>query len=319
MSRPLRYLPLFALLGCDPPRAVLPVPVSSRPAAPSPPAPAPSQGLARPRQPGLAPGPKPLGAPPALGPERPAPEPEPPRAIVQTNNDADALPQGMPRPFASDLEFVVTHTQGASPAESLPMLVLLHGYGDSPTAFIRPFQSLELHARVIALRAPEEAEGGFAWFPIATDGRESETFVRNLRSAEQRVAGMLETLPTRFNTCGRPVLSGFSQGAMLSFAVAALHPERIAAAAPFAGMLPRALWPTRPPSPMVPLEAFHGSVDGRIPFADGRAAVEALSRAGYTAQLATIPGGDHTIDASSLTALKSTLARLLRVACPTAR
>ena len=46
---------------------------------------------------------------------------------------------------------------------------------------------------------------------------------------------------------GKVVVTGFSQGGMLSYALALHHPELIEYALPISGMLPEVLWPTTPP------------------------------------------------------------------------
>jgi phospholipase/carboxylesterase len=61
------------------------------------------------------------------------------------------------------------------------------------------------------------------------------------------------------------VVTGFSQGAMLSYAVIARPEARVFAALPIAGLLPRELWPeARPIGGLMPgVYAFHGAADAR--------------------------------------------------------
>ncbi len=83
---------------------------------------------------------------------------------------------------------------------------------------------------------------------------------------------------------------------MLSFAIAALYPERIAAAYPMGGMLPPALRPdTRPGGTLPPVVALHGEADPRVPIDEARSAVDALRALGYRAELRPFAGVGHAV------------------------
>ncbi|MEZ4390202.1 MAG: dienelactone hydrolase family protein [Polyangiales bacterium] len=189
------------------------------------------------------------------------------------------------------LEFVVAHTAGASPGARLPLLVALHGYGDSPERFIQLFDALPFPARVVALRGPHPMQDGASWFPIG-DGAPGPFL-----ASVDRVARALDALPGRFSTCGRPLLTGFSQGAMLTFAVAARSPGSIRAAVPIAGRLPDFARPARAPTaPRLPVvTALHGTDDRRIAFAQGEDATRALTALGFSATLRAFPGVGHAV------------------------
>ena len=65
---------------------------------------------------------------------------------------------------ARPLEFV-ERCIGASCDATLPTLVVIHGLGDTPEAFITLYSELTRPVRVLALRAPLDWGDGFAWFP----------------------------------------------------------------------------------------------------------------------------------------------------------
>jgi phospholipase/carboxylesterase len=97
----------------------------------------------------------------------------------------------------------------------------------------------------------------------------------------------------------RPVLTGFSQGGILTFAVAASRPELVTAAVPIAGWLPPALVPGAlpPGAAAVPIRAFHGGADDRLPAGPTRELVERLRSLGFDAELRVYPGVPHAISA----------------------
>jgi len=198
-------------------------------------------------------------------------------------------------PALTPLEYVERLTGGASPDEPLPLLVAMHGLGDRPESFAELYAGLGVKARVIALRAPDPWGEGFSWFPFrANDGDELRS--RGIAGASERVVAMLGVLETRRPTRGKPVVTGFSQGGMLSFAIAARHPERVRAAFPIGGVLPQPLWPALDAGrPSVRIVALHGEADERVPLAPTRAGVEALVARGFDARLEGFPGVGHQI------------------------
>ncbi len=111
---------------------------------------------------------------------------------------------------------------------------------------------------------------------------------------------------------GRPIITGFSQGGMLSFAMAALYPERIRASVPIAGMLPDRLWESFAIGPQgPPIFALHGEQDQVIPLGPTEQNVQRLAAAGYPASILRFPGVAHRVPRPVQTAWEEQLQRLL--------
>jgi phospholipase/carboxylesterase len=100
------------------------------------------------------------------------------------------------------------------------------------------------------------------------------------------------------------MVSGFSQGGILSYELAARHDGLFAAAFPIAGKLPNAEGLIAgPEGPVTRVHAFHGEADDRIPFADGESAVAALQGAGWAVEMTSVAGVGHSINAEMREAL----------------
>lgn len=166
-----------------------------------------------------------------------------------------------PAPDAPPLELVERVTAGADAGQPLPLIIAIHGLGDDPANFIRLFDELPFPARVVAPRAPTPHGRGASWFPVRRlpPPAEDPAMTEGIRASTERLAALARWLTRHRPTRGRPIVTGFSQGGILSFALAAKHPEAIAAAIPIAGALPASLLPTR--SVPVPVTALHGSDD----------------------------------------------------------
>jgi phospholipase/carboxylesterase len=187
-------------------------------------------------------------------------------------------------------------TGGARATDPLPLIVGLHGYGSGPKHFIEMLAPFPGRARVVAMRGPISSGKGFAWFLHGEGGLDSAATAEAIGEAAEKLAPAIVALAHERPTVGLPIVTGFSQGGAMSFAIAARHPEVIAAAFPLSGWLPPALAATPPSSPArPPVFAFHGTADDRVPFDSGKAAVARLLAAGYHAELLEIPGVAHTV------------------------
>jgi len=195
------------------------------------------------------------------------------------------------------LEMIEILTGGASAEDALPIVVAVHGLGDNPRHFSGIFEAFPERARIVLPRGPDRRGlGGFSWFPIPIMGVGRGDLVVGIERARDRLAALLERLAKEHPEAGRPVLTGFSQGGILSFAVGVTRPELVARVVPIAGWLPPALVPGRDATPSrVPIRALHGGDDQLLPSGATERLVETLSGRGWNASLRVFPGVPHTI------------------------
>jgi phospholipase/carboxylesterase len=207
----------------------------------------------------------------------------------------DSAPVSSAPAEAAGVRYLEQVTGGADAREALPMIVGLHGLGGQPERFARVVAGLGVRARLILPYGLMQAGEGFAWFDLREG--DAAAHAHRLQQAADRLAAMIEVLVKTRPTRGKVIVTGFSQGGMLSFALAALHPEVIGAAFPLSGMLVPKLWPRGAPDAAARPEvhAFHGVADDRVPIADARMTIAALRTAGFTADLREYPGVPHTI------------------------
>ncbi len=146
----------------------------------------------------------------------------------------------LPRLGPSGLESIEIITGGASAADSLPLVVALHGLGDEPENFSKLFEGFEYKARIVIPRGPLKHETGYAWLPPA--GPEG-VVSRVLKRSADKIAALVDEVRASKATKGKAIVTGFSQGGVLAFVVAARQPERVGAVIPVSGWLPRFAWP----------------------------------------------------------------------------
>jgi phospholipase/carboxylesterase len=118
--------------------------------------------------------------------------------------------------------------------------------------------------------------------------------VEQLRALVPRVLVTVQSYANTHSVAGRPLVSGFSQGGMLCYELAARAPSMFAAVFPVSGMMLDPVVETAAKD-LPPLHAFHGSVDPVISYESDAVTVTSLQRMGATAELTRIEGAPHWI------------------------
>lgn len=228
-------------------------------------------------------------------------------AVADDDLPRDPLPPRQASPnelqleATSGLHYLEVVTGGGVATDPLPVVVAIHGLGDRPSSFRLLLDDLPAKARVIVPRGPmPHGPDGFSWFDFRADGGDGEgarQFADGIREAGERLAVLLVSLAKKHGGSSRSVVCGFSQGGILSFALAAGHPELLAAVIPVAGYLPASLWPAERPKsrPLPKVLALHGENDHLISLESARWTVEALRSNGYDTELRSWPGVGHAL------------------------
>ena len=141
-------------------------------------------------------------------------------------------------PPAHGLEFHEFVTGGASADDKLPLIIAVHGLGDSPKKFAGLLSGFKEPARVVCPRGPVPHGKGYSWFDTRiSKGRVTSIDLAEIEEASDRLALLIATLSKSRPTKGKAVITGFSQGGVLSFVVAFRHPDSVGAAIPVGGMV----------------------------------------------------------------------------------
>lgn len=107
-----------------------------------------------------------------------------------------------------------------------PILVLLHGYGSDENDLFSFVSDLPEDWLIVSFQAPKTTPyGGYSWYDI--DFSDSDKFI-NVSQAEtsiQLIINKIEEIKKQYQISGRVHLCGFSQGGILSYALALRNPE----------------------------------------------------------------------------------------------
>jgi phospholipase/carboxylesterase len=248
--------------------------------------------------------PAPPGVPPAAAPVVPGAG----APVVAAPSASPPGPEELP--VSAGLRYFELITGGASRTDSLALVVAIHGLGGDARAFSALLADFPAPARVIFVQAPDPYEGGWSWFPFRARDQDPTALARGIEQAADRVAATVRDLRSSLPTVGRPIVTGFSQGGMISFALATRHPDLIQEAIPVGGWLPPPAWPSPAGgSRRPPITALHGTEDPAVRHAPTAEAVAALVARGFPASLESFPGVRHAIPPEMRARLHALLAR----------
>jgi phospholipase/carboxylesterase len=163
-----------------------------------------------------------------------------------------------------------------------PLLLLLHGLGADERDLFALAPRLDARLLVVAARAPYSAPpSGFAWYAI---DRTTTPFRIDPAEVEASREALTDFVPELCQAYGadpaRVFLFGFSQGAVMGYALALARPDLVRGLVAHSGrVLPQSLSRAAPGSALGGLEALvlHGALDDVIPVERGREATGLLA------------------------------------------
>ena len=121
-----------------------------------------------------------------------------------------------------------------------PLLLLLHGYGSNEADLFSFAEELPEEYYIISARAPYDMQyGSYAWYAINFDADQNK-FSDNEQAKVSRdliatfIGELIQSYPIDANNVS---LIGFSQGSILSYAVALSYPEKVQKVVAMSGYL----------------------------------------------------------------------------------
>ncbi len=178
------------------------------------------------------------------------------------------------------------HRFVADAGSSAPLVVCMHGRGGSPENLAPLWEGFARPVEVALPQGLEPFGSGSAWFNVKSNAPD-EQLTAGIAAAEEKLWPAIVEVAR-----GRPVIvTGFSQGGMMSFAIAARHPSAVTVAVPMGGMLPHGLFP-KAGAQTAKVLALHGAEDDVIPLSYARDTVAAF---GSNATLRVFDGAAHRI------------------------
>lgn len=180
--------------------------------------------------------------------------------------------------------------------ENAPLLLLFHGYGSDENDLFSFAQELPEELFIVSVRAPYTMQPyGNAWYAINFDAEkgkwsDNEQAIASRDKISHFIDEVLATYPVDKNNVS---LLGFSQGTILSYAVALTYPEKVKNIIALSGYINTDLFDTQPKENYAHLNFYcsHGSVDQVIPVDWARQAPKFLDTLNIKQQYSEFPVG----------------------------
>ena len=176
-----------------------------------------------------------------------------------------------------------------------PLLILLHGYGSNELDLFSFAEELPEELLIVSLRAPYEmGMGGYAWYAITLDASDNKySDLDQANKSMNAIASLIDELKIEFNTNpDNTFLVGFSQGAILSYALSFNFPNKIQHVVALSGYINEELTPSNFENKLnTDYYISHGSVDQVLPVEMARKAGPFLTNIGLENTYTEYPVG----------------------------
>ena len=196
--------------------------------------------------------------------------------------------------------------------EKNPLLLLLHGYGSNEEDLFSFASELPDEYYVISARAPYDMMyGSYAWYAINFDADENKfSDLDQARTSRDVIATFIDELVATYPIDAKQVtLIGFSQGTILSYAVALSYPQKVQRVVAISGYLNTEIAKenyAQNDFKNLKIFASHGTVDQVIPVDWARKAKPALEALGIQTTYKEYPIG-HGVSLQNFYDFKSWL------------
>jgi len=181
------------------------------------------------------------------------------------------------------LEYLIRESE--SPEANSPLIVLLHGYGSNEADLFAFADMLPASHHVVSLRAPHTLmRESFAWFALdfTADEKRFSNLDQARESLESVASFMDDFIASNRVDENNVTLIGFSQGAILSYALSFKYPQKVKQVAALSGYLNPDIFELASTPGISHLRYFisHGSADQVVPVQWARKAPEILRELG---------------------------------------
>lgn len=222
------------------------------------------------------------------------------------------MPDSSNLPFTNSPEFLIRKSN--NPDSPSPAVFLIHGYGSNEHDLFSFTPELPEDWTIFALRAPLTlSEGSYTWYYIdfeAEQGKWSND--EQAASSASLIAQFIKESVSKYHLDpARLSLVGFSQGAVLGYAVALHHPGLLKALVALSGYMNTRLLPAVGEiTSSTQVYSSHGVMDQVIPISWARKTPSLLEQYGLQGTYEEFPAA-HGVNAQNFYSFRSWLQKHL--------
>lgn len=181
----------------------------------------------------------------------------------------------------TSLHYVSLEPRKFEEGKKPPLLLLLHGIGANEHDLFGLAPYLDERFFIASARAPFALSyGGYAWFELFFTPQAISINAEQAADSRERLLKFIDELIEKHDLNAESVyLCGFSQGAIMSFAVALTEPEKLAGVVAMSGRAIAEFLPSIADAERLrdfPFLVTHGTHDQVLPIENGRASKQFL-------------------------------------------
>jgi len=193
--------------------------------------------------------------------------------------------------------FRIRFPEHFDPEEPTPLLIGLHGLGDSPEGYLRLWEAFDSPDLIFAVPPAlypfsVGSEVGYSWFQWGDD---PEEMLRLDSLAVDYVISFIEELRSEYSI-SEVYLLGFSQGCGMTWMTGLSHPDEFAGLIGFGGWLNTSYLTPEILKEAAGVRAFvsHGTTDGSVEYTEAESTVATMQESGIDVTFVPFDGG-HTL------------------------
>jgi phospholipase/carboxylesterase len=157
-------------------------------------------------------------------------------------------------------------------------LITLHGLGDSIDGYRWLPEAINLPwLNYLLLNAPDEYYGGYSWYDYVGD------IVPGMLRSQRLLFDLLDSQKKGGWPTEQTILSGFSQGCLMSLETGLRYPDKLAGIVGISGYLcdpQKLVKELTPVARDIPILVTHGTFDPVVPIEQSRPQMDSLKKAG---------------------------------------
>jgi predicted esterase len=182
-----------------------------------------------------------------------------------------------------EFSYRIEHVGDKSSKDKLPMLIALHGDGSSPEDFYKnALGLLRTPVRVILIKGPKRRDFGHTWPNIDA-------------KYDMPLSVAVNILISKYKTIGKPILLGFSSGAIMANHQAIIDPDTYSYIFSISGSLRNSALDLENKYSDLEVISYHGENDDTIAFQSGKSASENLKKSGLKTIFIPFEGGHNEL------------------------
>ncbi|MHB0755786.1 alpha/beta hydrolase [Polaribacter sp. M15] len=192
--------------------------------------------------------------------------------------------------------------------ENPPLLILLHGYGSNEQDLFSFAEELPQELLIVSAQAPYEmGYGGYAWYAINFDDKNGKfSDLKQAKASIEKIAVFIDEIKEKYNTNpNKTFLLGFSQGAILSYSLSFIYPNKVNHIIALSGYINHDMIPKQI-SDAIKTDYYssHGTVDQVLPIEWARQSKAFLDKLGLENEYSEYPVG-HGVAPQNFYSFKS--------------